>query len=84
MKKLYDLATPYLQVGGYFVMLGSIFTGLWMIYSFIQQGNASAATLNDYAQFKEETQQQLSSLQRGQEDMSKEVHIIYSHLIGHP
>lgn len=74
MKRLWDKGTPYLQIGGYFVMLGSICGGVWMAFTFIEQANAAIAVTADYQVFK--TQQQISMAV-----IQQEVHDIHQYLL---
>jgi F0F1-type ATP synthase membrane subunit c/vacuolar-type H+-ATPase subunit K len=54
-KRLYEKMTPYIQLGGYLVLLGSIFTGLWIGFNFIKAAQAASADVEALKQFKEET-----------------------------
>lgn len=54
-KRLYDKMTPYLQIAGYVVLLGTIVTGLWIGFTFIRQAQAASSDVEALKQFKEET-----------------------------
>lgn len=56
-------------MGGFFTLMGTLLTGLWMVYGFIAQGNASAATLVDYESFKTETKIKLAEIQQEVHDV---------------
>lgn len=76
-KKLWDVLEPYLKTGGWTTIIGAMLTIAWAVFSFIQQGNASADTLEDYLVFKSSVQSDIAALKRGQDDMADEVHAIY-------
>jgi F0F1-type ATP synthase membrane subunit c/vacuolar-type H+-ATPase subunit K len=54
-KRLYEKMTPYIQLGGYLILLGSIFTGLWIGFNFIKAAQAATADIEALKQFQEET-----------------------------
>lgn len=88
-KRVYDAATPYVQIAGWLPIIGGIFTAVYLICNFISTtqsyGESITAVDSKVDKVNErvlDQQQDIASLKRGQEDMAHEVHIIYSHLIG--
>lgn len=45
----------FIQLAGYFVMLGTILTALYMGFCFIETANATAETVSKLQEFKEDT-----------------------------
>lgn len=69
VKKLYEIGTPYIQLGGYLTLMATLISGLWMVYSFIAQSNATAAAMTDYEAFKTDTKVKLAEIQQEVHDI---------------
>ena len=54
-KRLYERVTPYIQLGGFLALVGSILTGLWMGFCFIAAANANTSAIATLQQFQETT-----------------------------
>lgn len=54
-KRLYEWSTPYLQVIGYVVLLGTMVTGLWIGFTFIKAAQAATGDIEALKRFQEET-----------------------------
>ena len=74
IKSLYDKATPYIQLGGYLVMLGTILGGLYIGFSFVATANANTTAVADLQTFKSDTQIAIASMQQ-------EIHDLHEYLI---
>ena len=77
IRHAYMLATPWIQFFYALTVVGGILSGVWMIYGFIQQSNASAATLSDYVEFKDDTRENLMIMKQQIAVMKQEVDDIH-------
>ncbi len=88
-KHLYESATPYIQIAGWLPVIGGIASAVYLICVFINNTEGYATQISTVDSKVDKVndkvlgqQQDITSLKKGQEDMAKEVHLIYQHLIG--
>lgn len=68
-KKFYDFCTPYLQVGGYLIMLGTLVAALFMGFSFLQKTNEANAAVLDIQLWRATVTPDLSALKQEVHDI---------------
>ena len=81
-KRIYDAATPYVQIAGWLPVIGGIFTAVYLICTFISNTQSYGESITALQLKADKQQEDIAGLKKGQDDMAHEVHIIYSHLIG--
>lgn len=54
-KRLYERFTPYIQLGGFLAVLGSVLAGMWVGFCFIASANANTQAIATLQQFQETT-----------------------------
>lgn len=75
-KRLYDAATPYVQIAGFVVLCAFTAGSNW------RKVDGYDSRISALETEKAAVNQNIAALKQGQEDMAREVHIIYSALIG--
>ena len=75
IRDLWYKFTPYLQIGGYFVMLGSILSGVYVCVQFVDKASEAMAAVSELQEFKADTKVSIAVMQQ-------EVHDIHEYLCG--
>lgn len=81
-KRLWEAGTPYLQVAGYFPVLGGIATAVYILCGFVKDTEAYGLRITTVEQSDGHQNEEIAALKQRQEDMAKEVHALYTHMLG--
>jgi len=81
VKKLWEWASPYQQIIGYLLMLGTIIGGIYQGYKFIDQAQAAITMVDELQDFKSKTEVAIAVLQQESHDTNDKVNQIYSALV---